>query len=329
MPLNSPFRSARSIRWEKRYLIYKGGAQFFDYIDTREGWKRTCGKMLFRLQIPTRGGIKERNLLEEELAEPIHHFLLYDTHDYKSTAWIGVVEVGQKKRYFVKIYKKASDAADSFARSEIAMRVFSPYFILSKAQYFGGTVCAYSLLQKKRNVAIAEVEETILQRYAKELPEMSNETDSWISEQEQHNFAMAGIEIDQNILQRAGLQQMWSHGDFSHWNCFEDRSNALCLIDYEEVGLYPPLYDWFHLILKPSLLKPGCVFPEKELNRVSTRLQQSEEVVVSWMWLYLLLEMRKDLYRNRVLKSPKIDKEIHYKQILWQECQERLQQNDC
>ncbi|MEC7985128.1 MAG: phosphotransferase, partial [Myxococcota bacterium] len=116
----------------------------------------------------------------------------------------------------------------------------------------------------------------------------------------------------------------WSHGDLSHWNCFLDSAGRLCLIDYEEVGLYPPLYDWFHLTLKPSLLKPHCEFPEEALVKIAERFSLPQEKVLAWLWLYLLLEMCKDARRNRVLLSEKINREIRYKRSLWTLCQDRL-----
>ncbi len=326
MVLGNPFRRAFSIRLQRRYLIYNRGARFYSRLDTRRRWRKRLGSLLFKIQLPTRYGAAPLAKLEEELGDRVRDFLLYDTHDYKSTQWVGVVALEGDRELFVKIYKEKAAAAENALRSQKAAEIFAPYFGLSESSYFGGRVCAYSLLQKKRNVSIAEVEERVLERYAGAFsnPNAMNRDTGWFSEEDQARLSSHGFTICSVILQRAGTQAMWSHGDLSHWNCFFDRSGQLCLIDYEEVGIYPPLYDWFHLILKPSLLKPGCVFPAPAILGASRRFRLEETQLVAWLWLYLLLEIQKDLLRNQVLRSEKIQQEIEYKRILWEECRVRF-----
>ena len=165
-----------------------------------------------------------------------------------------------------------------------------------------------------------------MERYRKDLPEAIREEceEEWISEEDRALLQEININPSERLLKQAGGHRMPSHGDLSHWNCFMDRSKRLCLIDYEEMGEYLPLYDWFHLLLKPSLLKPGCLFPEKELVCISELLMLKKERVLSWMWLYLLLEIRKDMYRNQDLQSAKIEREIFFKRALWLESEKRL-----
>ena len=70
MVLKSRFRRARSIRLQKRFLIYNKGARFYSYIDTREQWKKYLGRLCFQMQTPTLSGRAELELLEKEFGSP-------------------------------------------------------------------------------------------------------------------------------------------------------------------------------------------------------------------------------------------------------------------
>ncbi|MEC7987170.1 MAG: phosphotransferase, partial [Myxococcota bacterium] len=254
MLLGTHFRRANTIRLQRRYLVYSSGSRFYSFVDPKRGWKGQMSRLLFQLQIPTRRGREEKTILEREFHDVVSEFLLYDTHDYKTTSWIGVVALETRPPVFVKIYKRREDAAQNFLRSQKAGDIFTPYFALAESFYFDGLICAYSLLNKRRNVDIADVEERVLKRYAAEFSkrEWAVRTSDWLSEDDMKLLQRWDVRFPLEMFKRAGREQMWSHGDLSHWNCFLDSAGRLCLIDYEEVGLYPPLYDWFHLTLKPS-----------------------------------------------------------------------------
>ena len=304
--------SSRTLRLKKRYLLYGAGSKFFGLLSPKKGWRswvERCAFSLFRMP-----SIRNRSVLQqlqEELGWKVSEFLLFYTGDYKHTSWIGVVQEESHRQSFIKIYKHGGAARTEYEKTKCAEETFSPFFRVAEPRLYSDHILALSVLRKEHNVSVQDVWAQVLQQsvslYRKEQrPGKWAAYMSWVPQQLRTAPAVLG------------------HGDLSHWNCFVDDQGVLCLIDYEEVDWYPPMYDCFHLLLKPTLLHRPADIPLDECVELSQTCACSFEQVLVWLCIYLECENEKDRTRNTLLQSKHIEKTIHNRQVLHEGCKKHL-----
>lgn len=304
--------SSRTIRFEKRFLVYGSGTRFLSLLSPKTGWRsRLEGIVFYLCRFPSfrRKGILEQ--LKKELLVVPEHFLLYYTGDYKNTSWIGVVQDSARTEFFVKVYKDAGVAQQEYEKSMLACSLFSRFFTVATPLAYSEHILSVSLLHKKSNVRVEEVWMKVVEQsiwlYREHQKEGSWESDvSWAPYELRHTPAVR------------------AHGDLSHWNCFVNEQLELCLIDYEEIGWYPPMYDCFHLLLKPTLLHRPADIPLEQCRTLATTWKCSLEQVFVWMYVYLACENKKDRLRNKKLNNPHISKVIQNRSAVQQDCRKRV-----
>ena len=301
--------SARNLRFSKRYLILGDGICFFDIISPKKGWRFQCESWIMRMtRFPS---LRSKHLHQElRVALGSHSdFLLYNTSDYKDTRWIGVVKREKEAPFFIKVYKEQEIAEKNFRLSNLAKEHFSSIFRLSNPIDCAGRVLSFSLLKKAQNVSIEEVWTYALQQ-SLDLYHTGLDTQKWSTE-------LQWVSKDFHFC-----KEVWGHGDLSHWNCFLDTEGRLCLIDYEELDLYPPFYDCFHLLLKPTLLHHSAKIPIEYCEEIAKAIDTSVIQVLVWLYLYLDIENKKDSYKNMLLKNEAIEKTIQNRKKTQEICKE-------
>jgi|GEM_PF-4883747 len=303
--------SARNLRFSKRYLVVGDGQHFFHLLSPKQGWRFWLEKSIFRIShVPSFRSAHIHQRISDALGE-VQSFLLYNTSDYKNTSWIGVTKTKAGLICFVKIYKDPRDAQENFRISQQAEELFSSFFTVSSALQCRDSILSFSLLQKSRNVSIEEVWPHVLKQSIA-LYRQGVESERWVSDV---MWAPEELRI---------CREVWGHGDLSHWNCFWNQEDEICLIDYEEVDRYPPLYDCFHLLLKPTLLHRPAQIPVLQCEEMAHALELSIDHIFVWLDLYLSLENRKDIHRNKVLQSEEIRRTIENRRKTQECCREML-----
>lgn len=245
--------------------------------------------------------------IRRELNIDVHRFLLYYTGDYKNTRWIGVVEDGSHREMFVKVYKKSAIARTEYEKTEQAYAAFTDFFRIATPQSYSEHVLALSVLRKKQNVSVQDVWRRVVEQSVS-LYRKEKRLGLWDA---YATWAPAHLRETPAVL---------AHGDLSHWNCFVDEQNVLCLIDYEEVGWYPPMYDCFHLLLKPILLHRPAEIPHDACMELARSFGCSFAQVLVWLVIYLECENEKDRIRNEVLKNQHIEQTIQNRLVLLDTC---------
>ena len=304
--------SSRTIRLEKRFLIHGQGKEYLPLLSPKKGWRAGVEKIIFSLcRFPSFRRSSVLRQLKSELSTEPTDFLLYYTGDYKNTTWIGVVKDSTQSEYFVKIYKSAGVAKEEYEKSTFACSFFSRYFTVAAPLDHSEHILSVSLLRKKSNVLIQEVWDRVVEQslwlyhnQQKEGPWKSYV--SWAPPRFRHTPGVV------------------AHGDLSHWNCFINEEGELCLIDYEEVGWYPPMYDCFHLLLKPTLLHRPAEIPLNECHYLAEKWECSLEQVFVWMYVYLASENEKDRLRNIELNNSHIAATIRNRSAVQQECKKHV-----
>ena len=301
--------SSRTIRLEKRFLIYGAGKRYLPLLSPKKGWRASAEKIVFALcLVPSLRRSRVLKQLKSELSNPPTDFLLYYTGDYKNTTWIGVVQDAVQREYFAKVYKHTAMAKEEYEKSTFACSFFSRFFTVALPLSYSEHILCVSLLRKKSNVLIEDVWSRVVEQslwlYHNEKKEGS--WDSYVSWAPEH---------------LRNTPSVVAHGDLSHWNCFLSEEGELCLIDYEEVGWYPPMYDCFHLLLKPTLLHRPADIPLEECAFLADQWKCSLEQVLVWMYAYLACENEKDRLRNAELNNSHIASTIHNRSVVQQECQ--------
>ena len=213
--------------------------------------------------------------------------------------------------YFVKVYKDLGVARQEYQKSELACSLFSQFFTVAAPLAYSDHILSVSLLHKKSNVLVEDVWSRVVEQsfwlYCDQQKEGSWDADtSWAPSELRHTPAVM------------------AHGDLSHWNCFVNEKQELCLIDYEEIDWYPPMYDCFHLLLKPVLLHRPAAIPLKQCQYLAKTWKCSLEQVFVWMFVYLACENEKDRVRNIALNNPHIESTIQNRSVVQQECKKRV-----
>lgn len=304
--------SSRTIRLEKRFLIYGSGTKFLPLLSPKKGWRANLERVMFALcRFPSMRKNHVLTQLNEELSSSPTDFLLYYTGDYKNTNWIGVVQDSMQSEYFVKMYKDAGVARKEHEKSTLACSLFSRFFTVAEPLAYSEHLLSVSLLRKRSNVQIEDVWERVVEQSVSLYHEQQKEGTwgehvSWAPPELRHTPAVMG------------------HGDLSHWNCFLNERQELCLIDYEEVGWYPPMYDCFHLLLKPTLLHRPAEIPHGDCLFLANTWKCSVEQVLVWMYVYLACENEKDRIRNMELNNPHIESTIRNRSVVQKECKKRV-----
>ena len=304
--------SSRTIRLEKRFLIYGSGTRFLSLLSPKKGWRASLEKVMFFLcRFPSFRRNNVLSQLKKELLVVPEDFLLYYTGDYKNTSWIGVVQDAARTEFFVKIYKDSGVAQQEYEKSALACSLFSQFFTVATPLAYSEHILSVSLLHKQSNVLIEDVWNQVVDQsvwlYHEYQKEGSWESDvSWAPDELKHTPAVR------------------AHGDLSHWNCFVNEQQELCLIDYEEIGWYPPMYDCFHLLLKPTLLHRPADIPLEQCRYLATAWDCSLEQVLVWMYVYLACENEKDRLRNMELNNPHIELTIQNRSVVQQDCKKRV-----
>ena len=249
------------------------------------------------------------SLLQKEGFQP-RSFLFFDTSSYKNTDFIGIVERENETISFVKIYKETCIAAENREKARTAHTLFSSSFEVAAVEQGDGRILALTLLSKVRNTSVEEVWPKVLEHSVALLHDATQQRE-W-------------TELSWYEGNRSSKEVM-GHGDLSHWNCFWNQEDQLCLIDYEEIALYPPMYDCFHLLLKPSLLHGTVEIPISRCKEIANACNHSLEEVGTWLYLYLDSENKKDIHRNKKLQNSLVDETIDNRRIMQQKCKEWLQ----
>ena len=304
--------SGRNLWLKKRYLVYGKGVHFHRVISVRQGWKHLLDYGILRCSLfPS---LRRRWVVKEltiSLSSPPTSFLFFDTSDYKDTYFIGQVAQEDGKVVFVKIYKEEAIAQKNRQQTQRANEVFADSFVVAQLQNSGGRVLSLEVLQKARNATIEEVWPLVF----------AHSLSMYRTAEKEHDWSpivpwYTGDKITKEVV---------GHGDLSHWNCFWDEKSRLCLVDYEELGDYPPMYDCFHLLLKPTLLNTTADIPMWACNEIATATQEDVSRVLLWLFLYLACENKKDRTRNKILNNSYIAQAIENRCDLQQKCQEKIQ----
>ena len=304
--------SSRTIRLEKRFLIYGSGTRFLSLLSPKKGWRASLEKVVFSVcRAPSFRRSRVLKQLNNELPVKPTDFLLYYTGDYKNTTWIGVVQDSNQTEYFVKVYKDVGMARQEYEKSEMACSLFSQFFTVAAPLSYSEHILSVSLLHKKSNVLIEDVWNRVVEQSV------------WLYRAKQKEGSW-GADVSWAPLDLRHTPAVRAHGDLSHWNCFVNTQQELCLIDYEEIGWYPPMYDCFHLLLKPTLLHRPAEIPLEECRHLATTWDCSLEQVLVWMYVYLACENEKDRLRNMDLHNPHIESTIKNRSVVQQECKKRV-----
>ena len=311
--------SGRNLWLQKRYLVWGSGTKFHHILSPRQGFKHALDSLTLRfLRLPSLRRRWVFDVLKEGFDQSVCSFLFFDTSDYKNTHFIGVVELDDGQTYFTKIYKDATEAERNREKTDLAQRYFSEAFVVAQSVPSAGRMVALALLPKKHNATIAQVWSVV----------------------RDHSIDLYKQSQDQEI-QRSTHTKDWSgalawytgspitvlvmgHGDLSHWNCFWNTANELCLIDYEEIGLYVPMYDCFHLLLKPTLLNQKAELPMERCMELAQGTGVGIERVLLWLYLYLETENNKDQQRNVLLGNISIAQAIDNRLDLQKKCREKI-----
>ena len=300
---------ARTVRGEKRYLVGGKGSSFFALLSPKAGWRRFLEQsMFFVSRFPERDHEVVR-YITSELGSTPSDFLLYYTGDYKDTDWIGLIRKENALLAFVKLYKEAGLAKQNYECCLLAQQYFSPFFATASPLQYSEHILALGVLHKAHNISIQRVWSRVFIQS--------------LSLYEHRDVSLLAWDLTKEKwipTKWRYAPRVFAHGDLSHWNCFVDRNGVLCLIDYEEVGWYPPFYDCFHLLLKPTLLHQKSSLPEEECLQIAGMANTDKGQVLVWLYLYLEEENQKDILRNTKLQNQKIAQTIENRKHLQQEC---------
>ena len=296
---------------KKRYLVLGSGRKFHHVLSPRQGLKHKLDALTLRfLQAPS---LRRRwifDVLKEGFDHSVQSFLFFDTSDYKNTNFIGIVELEDGRTFFTKIYKDAAEAQINRNRSELAQQYFSGSFVVAASVPCRGRLVALSLLPKKQNASIEQVW-SVVRDHSVELYKKSHRIQDWTAILSWYT----GSPVTASVV---------GHGDLSHWNCFWNTENELCLIDYEEIDFYAPMYDCFHLLLKPTLLNKKADLPMPRCLELAQATGVNLDRVLLWLYLYLETENNKDQKRNVLLGNISIAQAIDNRLDLQKKCREKI-----
>ena len=303
--------SGRNLWLKKRYLVFGAGYDFHHILSPRKGFKHRIDALTLRyLRFPSlrRNWVLDR--VQDGFSRSVSAFLFFDTSDYKDTHFIGVVAFRNGDRCFTKIYKDESDAVENREKAHLAQQYFSDSFVVAKPIPSTGCIAALTLLDKKSNAEIDQVW-SVVRNHSVKLYKQAHKIKEWGTILSWYS----GVTTTKLVV---------GHGDLSHWNCFWNDSGALCLIDYEEIDYYAPMYDCFHLLLKPTLLNTTAELPMAQCIELAEHSGESLDRVLLWLYVYLETENSKDRARNVLLRNKAIDRAIDNRLDLQKKCKIKL-----
>ena len=89
------------------------------------------------------------------------------------------------------------------------------------------------------------------------------------------------------------------HGDFTNWNLVLDTNSNVWIIDYENVGLGPPYFDFFHFSVQEALLTRNPVLSENLIKDCAEHAKISVSVAKQWYAAYHGRQLASDLQSLR------------------------------
>ncbi|NIJ47889.1 phosphotransferase [Rhizomicrobium electricum] len=242
--------------------------------------------------------------------QPRDAFLLY-TGYYKDTILVGGVTCANGASLFVKVYDDPAKAAAELVRANCAERFLRPWFKPACLQAADGCVVGYELLiHAKRTPLSTDVETAILSlcRSAYNSPRGSRPTADFVdpllsTRLSSINVSELGATLERLLSEQTPTPEVRCHGDLTSWNLFLDNAGALCLVDYEHVGVCSPYADFFHYYVQPAALHCKTVDLEGLVTLSARSAGVHKEEARRWLALYLAQQLNRDAFewvdRNR------------------------------
>lgn len=198
---------------------------------------------------------------------PAAALFLY-TGYYKETVFVGPVLNRGSDAVFWKAFKGEDEVQRELGRVGAIRRVLPPSGRLAACSPIGAGVVEYEWVERSRRSATRSE----LVKFALELGQLAVRAEGGGSvpiaepsplpkEEVVKGFAdLEGVHI--HSIVPAMIDQMsalrhealfWSHGDLTRWNVFPTVGKRLGVVDYDAVGLRPPMYDVVHLLTQEAV----------------------------------------------------------------------------
>ena len=241
---------------------------------------------------------KQAVLKLEELLGEVKSAILLDTSSYKPTSLVGIVEAKNSSKSFIKIYPEEIDLPKIRAQQKL---------IEDLTDGIAGTC---DLLVARKGVLIYDfIGRTVLRKNRRLVQKtamlLSKSTfknrDSNINPKDLCDYSLNADNIHQtfdkidfkshltNLQRRARHEPLLPcHGDLTTWNSIISEDQSVHLVDYENVGFFPPFFDYIHFVLQPKTLKTNFSINVSKLTKdIAKEAEVSEHRAALWIDLWI------------------------------------------
>lgn len=297
---------------DRAYLGYGNFRELYHHLAFLKGVKGLIEYLFILFEIHSRN-LSENDTKVNNIWKYLSHtfgniesaLLLY-TDYYKETSFVGPICIVGGQKYFVKIFKTEDDAKAEKKRADMLRDIASKLFCIPDVLVHADNIVAYQVLEKKYR----SVKSSVLKNLALDLGKSA----LLLNREETVFLDLINIQYILSLSKVFGFSKLvrdaidvvtnndealktstWGHGDFTPWNAFYNRDNAVCLVDYERVCVGPPFMDIFHLITQKNALSGNARLPTDTILLVSR--EAGVDLAKSFLWyiVYLLMQLETDL----------------------------------
>lgn len=294
--------------FSKKYIVRGNYWSYWPAFNYLHGYRRTIENAYLSLGIrrsvaPTESIYQSLERLREKLGS-IDSMMLLDTSYYKDTWVVGVVRTESRSEYFVRLYKDTL-GRQATIRLEANREKFNRFLSRGELRTVEHQYLRDDLVVSKYVECQARLKPEELQEAAIHFQESTSASNKSIAEESLliqaeelgRSIGILSGSLDKELVREKELQLFLAHGDFTTRNVFKDNESSIVVFDFENVGYYPPYYDYLTVLFQEKVFSTIILnshsIAKNLVSEVSVRLSKSREDAKRLIAAYLLWEFIK------------------------------------